>query len=157
MKGDEGLADNLARFIELQRKYGIRMIADSQFYYSVEKRLRESADLVIEVQSQALKYDRWGELVRVTWNVLEFDGAARYKRYKSTNNAKWARKTTYVHEGDIFTCYDSLAGHEYFMNGMVGNYHTKLATPSSNDKAAMVEKCAKYPAVKPPKKEKKVA
>jgi hypothetical protein len=150
MKGEEGLRDNLSRFIELQRKFGVRMIADSQFYTSTEKRLRESADLVIEVQQQEHKQDKWGEIIQTTWNVFEFDGAARYEKYRESRDlAKWGRKAKYVHKGDIYKCYDSLAGHEYFTNGMTGNFHTTVSKVSTHNKKDMDEKCAKFPIAKP--------
>jgi hypothetical protein len=148
-KGVEGLSDNLGRFIELQRKFGIRMIADAQFYGSVEKRLRESADLIIEVQGQSVKKNQWRGIESVSWDCLEFDGAARYERYQETHSMRLARRIRYVERSDIFTNYDSLAGHEYFVNGMTGNFHTQTAQPSSHDRNAMQEKCQKFPVVRP--------
>ena len=147
-------ADNLLRFIELQRKFGVRMIADAQLYYSVEKRLRETADLVIEVQEQTHKYSPFDpdkrSPIETTWHCYEFLGARAYERYYASGDLKHGRKVTYTHKGNIFDCIDSFNGKERFLDGM-GNksFDAVVAKPTGNDKVAMLEKCKKFPLTKP--------
>ena len=158
----DGPGDHLLRLIELQRKFGIRMIADAQLYFSVEKRLREQADLIIEVHEQTHKYDSHDVdkscPIETTWHVLEFDGARIYERYLSSGDQKDARKKTYIHNGNIFECMDSFAGKERFLDGMgKKNFDAKVAKPTGNNRLAMEEKCKRFPLVKPKKEQKRSA
>lgn len=141
----ERVADYFLRYIERQRKVGVQMWADTQIDDSADKRFRSLADKLIEVQSKRDYYDRHGRLMKTVWTCLEFSGIRAYSRYKDSGNAKEAIRTTYTHDGNIYNCVDSYSGKEYFYNGMTGNYHTTLATPTGNDKAAMLARCARSP------------
>lgn len=140
----ERVADYFLRYIERQRKVGVQMWADTQIDDSADKRFRSLADKLIEVQGKRDYYDRHGRLIKTVWACLEFSGVRAYSRYKDSGNVKEAIKTTYTHDGNIYACVDSYSGKEYFYNGMTGNYHT-TATPTGNDKAAMLARCARYP------------
>lgn len=141
----ERVADYFLRYIERQRKVGVQMWADTQIDDSADKRFRSLSDKLIEVQGKRDYYDRHGRLIKTVWACLEFSGIRAYSRYKDSGNAKEATKTTYTHDGNIYACVDSFSGKEYFYNGLTGNYHTTLATPTRNDKAAMLARCARYP------------
>lgn len=144
----ERVADYFLRYIERQRKVGVQMWADTQIDDSADKRFRSLADKLIEVQGKRDYYDRHGRLIKTVWACLEFSGVRAYSRYKDSGNTKEAIKTAYTHDGNIYACVDSFSGKEYFYNGMTGNYHTTLATPTGNDKAAMLARCARYPLFK---------
>lgn len=144
----ERVADYFLRYIERQRKVGVQMWADTQLDDSSDKRFRSMADKLIEVQFKEDFYAKNGVLLKTVWTCLEFSGVRAYARYKDTGNTGEAVKTTYEHIGNIYNCVDSFSGKEYFYNGMTGNFHTTLATPTGNDKAAMLAKCEKYPLFK---------
>ena len=150
----ERVADYFLRYIERQRKVGVQMWADTQIDDSADKRFRSLADKLIEVQGKRDYYDRHGRLIKTVWACLEFSGVRAYSRYKDSGNAKEAITTNYTHDGNIYNCVDSFSGKEYFYNGLSGNYHTTLATPTGNDKAAMLARCARYPLF--PKEENKI-
>lgn len=129
-------------------KVGVQMWADTQIDDSADKRFRSLADKLIEVQGKRDYYDRYGRLIKTEWACLEFSGVRAYSRYKDSGDAKEAIRTTYTHDGNVYACVDSFSGKEYFYNGLTGNYHTTLATPTGNDKAAMLARCARYPLFK---------
>lgn len=142
----EKAADYLLRYLERQRKVGVQMWADAQLHDSVDKRFRNLADRIIEVQGQEHKYSKQDELISTTWYCLEFDGIHAYRRYEQSGSTAEATATTYTHKGDIFACVDSYAGKEYFYDGMGDkNFHTRLATPTSNSKQAMLDRCRRFP------------
>jgi len=141
----ERIADYFLRYIERQRKVGVQMWADTQIDDSADKRFRTLADKLIEVQGQEHFYAKNGSLLKTVWICLEFSGIRPYSRYKDTGSLKEAIQITYTHVGNIFDCVDSFSGKEYFYNGMMGNYHTTLAVPTGNDKAAMLARCERYP------------
>ena len=145
----ERTADYLLRYLERQRKVGVQMWADAQLDDSVDKRFRNLADRIIEVQGQIHKRDKLGQIIGTTWYCLEFEGIFAYQRYKSTGNTNEATATTYTHNGTIFSCVNSFAGKEYFYHGMIGNYHTKLAKPTGYSKAEMMARVAQFPLFKP--------
>jgi len=140
--------DYLLRYLERQRKVGVQMWADAQIGDSTDKRFRYLADRLIEVLGQEHEYDNRGRLIATTWYCLEFDGMDGYERYRSTGDLTQVVQTQYTHYGNIYRCVNSFAGKEYFYNGMTGNFHTKLATYTGNNKQAMLEKCAKFPLFK---------
>jgi len=144
----ENTADYFLRYIERQRKVGIQMWADTQLDDSADKRFRSLADKVIEVQGKQDFYTKHGQLLSTTWHCLEFQGIRPYTRFKNTGSLAEAVTTQYTHYGNIYACVDSFSGKEYFYNGMTGNYHTALATPTGNSKAAMLAKCKQYPLFK---------
>ena len=155
----DGPEDYLLRLIELQRKFGVRMIADAQLYESIEKRLRKQADLIIEVQKQTHQYDKYDVDQKVpietTWHCIEFDGARNYERHLEKRDASLGRVVTYVHKGNIFDCVDSFAGKERFLDGMGNNsFDATTAQPTGNDMTAMLERCRRFPLTKPSKKKK---
>ncbi|MCL2369707.1 MAG: hypothetical protein FWC80_00525 [Firmicutes bacterium] len=106
------------------------------------------ADKLIEVQYKQDYYAKNGELLKTVWACLEFAGIRAFARYKDTGSLREATATTYTHTGNIYNCVDSFSGKEYFYNGMTGNYHTALATPTTNNKAGMLARCKRYPLFK---------
>jgi hypothetical protein len=76
---------------------------------------------------------------------LEFCGIRPFARYKETGGLYEATPTTYTHVSNIYDCVDSFSGKEYFYYGLSGNYHTALAAPTGNGKAAMLARCERYP------------
>jgi len=141
----ERTSESFLRYIERQRKAGVQMWADTQTDDSADKRFRSLADKLIEVQGQEHSYAKNGQLLKTVWHCLEFSGVRAYARYKDTGNLTEAVKTTYTHTGNIYDCVDSFSGKEYFYNGMTGNYHTALAVPAGNDRAAMLARCERHP------------
>ncbi len=141
----ERVADYFLRYIERQRKVGVQMWADTQIDDSADKRFRSLSDKLIEVQGKQDYYDFHGRLTKTVWHCLEFSGVRQYGRYKDSGNAKIGVRTAYTHYGNIYNCVDSFSGKEYFYYGMTGNYHTRLATLTGNDKAAMLARCERYP------------
>ena len=146
----ERAADYLLRYLERQRKVGVQMWADAQLDDSVDKRFRNLADRIIEVQGQKHQFNKIGHIIGTTWYCLEFDGIFAYSRYKKTGKVKEATATKYHHRGNIFSCVNSFAGKEYFYHGMTGNFHAKLAKPTGYSKKEMLERVAKFPLFKPP-------
>jgi len=144
----ERVADYFLRYIERQRKVGVQMWADTQIDDSADKRFRSLADKLIEVQDQEHFHAKNGALAKTVWTCLEFAGVRPYQRYKDTGNLFEATQTQYTHIGNIFACVDSFSGKEYFYNGMKGNFHTKPAEPTTNNKADMLAKCERYPLFK---------
>lgn len=141
----ERTSEYFLRYIERQRKVGVQMWADTQIDDSADKRFRTLADKLIEVQHQRHFYAKNGQLIQTVWYCLEFNGVRPYARYKDTGNLYEASQTTYTHYGNIYACVDSYSGKEYFYYGLTGNYHTALATPTGNNKAAMLARCERYP------------
>jgi len=141
---NEKASDYLLRYLERQRKVGVQMWADAQLDDSVDKRFRNLADRIIEVQEQEHTYSKRGEIQKTTWRCLEFDGIFAYHRYKNTGNRNEAAATTYTHKGNIFRCVNSFAGKEYFYDG-IKHFHTTLATPTANNKKAMQERVKRFP------------
>lgn len=141
----ERVGDYFLRYIERQRKVGVQMWADTQIDDSADKRFRSLSDKLIEVQDKKDYYDFHGRLVKTVWHCYEFTGVRQYARYKDSGNVREAVKTEYTHYGNIYNCLDSFSGKEYFYNGMTGNYHTTPATLTGNDRAAMLERCKRYP------------
>jgi len=152
----ERVADYFLRYIERQRKVGVQMWADTQIDDSADKRFRSLADKLIEVQHKEDFYAKNGQLVKTVWTCLEFAGVRPYQRYKDTGGLSEAVAVKYAHIGNIYACIDSFSGKEYFYNGMTGNFHTVHATPTSNDKQAMLDKCARYPIFKTDKEKEKI-
>jgi len=144
----DGVADNLLRYIERQRKVEVQMFADTQIFDSVDKRFRSMADCVLAPKK--FKHTR----ERTTWDCLMFDNIKAYERWENTGKTNEATRVKFVHIGNIFDCVDSHAGKERFYYGMgKRNYHTKSAEPMSNSKQKMMERCEKFPLFKS-KKEK---
>jgi len=141
----ERTAEYFLRYIERQRKVGVQMWADTQIDDSADKRFRNMADKLIEVQGQDHFYAKNGVLIKTVWTCLEFPGVRPFARYKESGSLREATPTTYTHIGNIYACVDSFSGKEYFYDGMTGNYHTTLATPTGNDKAAMLARCKRNP------------
>ena len=141
----ERTSEYFLRYIERQRKVGVHMWADSQMDDASDKRFRNMADRLIEVQHKQDYYTKQGQLVKTVWTCLEFSGVRAYGRYKESGSLREAIPTTYTHYGNIYLCVDSFSGKEYFYYGMTGNYHTTLATPTGNNKAAMIARCERYP------------
>ena len=147
----DGVADNLLRYIERQRKVKAQMFADTQIFDSVDKRFRAMSDCVLAPQK--FKHTKQ----KTTWECLMFDNIKAYERFEKTGKTKEAKKVSFTHIGNIFDCVDSHAGKERFYYGMgKRNYHTKPAEPMSNNKQKMLERCEKFPLFKP-KKEKESA
>jgi len=144
----EKAADYLLRYLERQRKVGVEMWADAQLDDSVDKRFRNLADRIIEVQGQRHKLDNQGQIIKTTWHCLEFEGIFPYQRYKTSGKVTEATATTYTHIGNIFSCVNSFAGKEYFYHGMTGNFHTKIAKISGYSKQAMLDHVKKFPLFK---------
>jgi hypothetical protein len=144
----ERVADYFLRYIERQRKVGVQMWADTQLDDSADKRFRSLADKVIEVQGKQDFYANNGQILKTVWACLEFQGIRAYTRFKNTGSMAEATTTEYTHYGNIYACVDSFSGKEYFYNGLTGNFHTKLATPTGNNKQAMLLKCLQYPLFK---------
>lgn len=144
----ERVADNFLRYVERQRKVGVQMWADTQLDDSVDKRFRNLADKLIEVQGKQDYRDKYGRLIKTVWQCLEFANIRQYTRFKDTGDLRLATKTTYTHYGNIYQCVNSYAGKEYFYNGMTGNFHTELSRPTGNDKQAMLARCKQYPLFK---------
>lgn len=144
----ERVADNFLRYVERQRKVGVQMWADTQLDDSVDKRFRNLADKLIEVQGKQDYRDKYGRLIKTVWYCLEFADIRQYTRFKDTGDLRIATPTTYAHCGNIYQCVNSYAGKEYFYNGMTGNFHTELARPTGNDKQAMLARCEQYPLFK---------
>jgi hypothetical protein len=141
----EQTAEYFLRYIERQRKVGVQMWADTQIDDSADKRFRNLADKLIEVQRKTDYCAKNGQIIKTVWECLEFSGVRPYARYKETGGLREATATAYAHTGNIYACVDSFSGKEYFYSGMAGNYHTPLAKPIGNDKKAMLERCEKYP------------
>jgi hypothetical protein len=141
----ERTAEYFLRYIERQRKVGAQMWADTQTDDSADKRFRSLADKLIEVRGQKHYYAKNGQLVKTVWTCLEFCGVRPFARYKETGGLQEAITTTYTHIGNIYDCVDSFSGKEYFYYGLSGNYHTALASPAGNGKAAMLARCERYP------------
>lgn len=152
----ERVADNFLRYVERQRKVGVQMWADTQLDDSVDKRFRNLADKLIEVQGKQDYRDKYGRLIKTIWQCLEFASIRQYTRFKDTGDLRLATKTTYTHCGNIYQCVNSYAGKEYFYNGMTGNFHTELSRPTGNDKQAMLARCKQYPLFKSNNKEQSV-
>ena len=144
----ENTAEYFLRYIERQRKVGVQMWTDTQIDTSADKRFRLLADKLIHVQEQRHFYDKYGGLTQTVWRCLEFSGVRPYSRYLESGSTHEAMYTEYNHNGNIFACVDSFSGKEYFYNGMTDNFHTTLATPTGNNKTAMLERCKKYPLFK---------
>jgi len=139
----ESAPDYLLRFLERQRKKGIRMWADTQLYHSLDRRGRDFADRVIEV------LDHTYTPQKATWYGLEFDNIRAYERWFTTGKTDEARKYKRVHNGDIRKCVNSFSGKEYHYHGMTGNYDARTAKLSGNNRVAMNERCEKFPLFKP--------
>jgi len=144
----ERVADNFLRYIERQRKVGVQMWADTQLDDSVDKRFRNLADKLIEVENKIDCYDKTGRLVKTVWQCLEFTDIRQYTRFKDTGDLRLTTKTIYTHYGNIYQCVNSFTGKEYFYYGMTGNFHTELSCPTGNDKKAMLARCEQYPLFK---------
>jgi len=149
---NEKASDYLLRYLERQRKVGVQMWADAQLDDSVDKRFRNLADRIIEVQGQEHTYSKRGEIQKTTWHCLEFTSLFAYQRYKNTGNRNEAAATTYTHNGNIFRCVNSFTGKEYFLDG-IKKFHTTLAKPTAYDKKAMQKRVKKFPLFPKRKKE----
>jgi len=141
---NEKASDYLLRYLERQRKVGVQMWADAQLDDSVDKRFRNLADRIIQVQGQEHTFSRQGDILATTWYCLEFNGIFAYQRYKTTGDIKEATATTYTHKGNIYECVNSFAGKEYFYDG-IKHFHTKTAKPTTNDKQAMLDRIKRFP------------
>jgi len=133
-------ADSLLRFLELQRKHGVQMFADTQIHDSSDKRFRGMADCVVTPID--FNYTR----TKTTWKCLIFENIHAYERWFTSGKTSEAKKQTFVHIGNIFDCMDSRAGKERFYGGMEENqnYHTEIAPELSNDKSEMMARCEKH-------------
>jgi len=140
---NEKASDYLLRYLERQRKVGVQMWADAQLDDSVDKRFRNLADRIIEVQGLENTLSKRGEILSTTWHCLEFNGIFAYQRYKNTGNTMEATATTYTHKGNIYECVNSFTGKEYFYDD-IKHFHTNLAKPTTNDKKAMQERVKKF-------------
>lgn len=142
----EGAVDEyVLRLLELQRKFKLRFIADSQFYYSTEKRLREASDLVIEVINQFHKYDGDGMRNKTIWNLRIFNGSGQYERYKK-GEKKLGKLVQHTHFGDIFECVNSFTGSERFLDGMyTKNFDTEISVPPGHRKEDILRYCQENP------------
>jgi len=140
----EKASDYLLRYLERQRKVGVQMWADAQLDDSVDKRFRNLADRIIEVQGLEHTLSKSGEIIKTTWYCLEFDGISAYQCYKTSGGVNASNMTTYTHNGNIFRCVNSFTGKEYFYDG-IKHFHTTLARPTTNDKKAMQERVKKFP------------
>lgn len=154
MHGD-AFDDQLQAALEMQGHFGIRMIAEGHSWNRVEKRFREFADCVIEVQEQMHEYAPWdfnrdpktSTPIRTTWKLHVFAGAGTYMQHLERKPGSDApplyEVMYYTFEGNIYKVIDSFSGRAHFVNGMQNgkNFDQKISEPPGHDKAAIVEYC----------------
>jgi hypothetical protein len=140
----EKITDNLLRYLERQRKFHHQMFADAQIFSSVDKRFRSLADRIIKVLNQKHKY-KDTEIISTTWECLEFYDKENYERYESTGEIGNGTKTRYTHYGDIFMCFDSFYGREYYHYLQDKNYLQKLAEPFNYSHTELWERVEQHP------------
>lgn len=151
----DGPDDELLSALEMQRHFGIKMIAEGHSYNRIEKRFREFADCVIEVQNQSHEYapndynrdTKTSAPLRTTWKLHVFDGAGAYQRYLETKDAALFMEREYTFEGNIFKVIDSHSGRAHFMNGLQGgkNFDQKITALPGYDMNSMTEYCKLNP------------
>lgn len=154
MHGD-AFDDQLQAALEMQGHFGIRMIAEGHSWNRIEKRFREFADCVIEVQEQFHEYapgdfnrdSKTSTPIRTTWKLHVFAGAGAYMQHlerKPDSDAPSLYEVMYyTFEGNIYQVIDSFSGRAHFVNGMQNgkNFDQKISAPPGHDKAAIIEYC----------------
>ena len=151
----DGPDDELLAALEMQRHFGIKMIAEGHSYNRVEKRFREFADCVIEVQGQTHEYastdynrdTKTSTPVSTTWNLHVFAGAGAYLHYLETKDPTLYDVRDYTFNGNIFNVIDSRSGRAHFMNGLQGekNFDQKITALPGYDMNSMTEYCKLNP------------
>lgn len=102
------LSQSVSEMYNKRRHFGLEIFLILHRTMILDSIIREVTDLFIEIQKRVDEKNFAGRTIRTKWYCREFDDAKEMKRYVDTNGEEGKyRETVYVHEGNIFRCYDS--------------------------------------------------
>lgn len=106
--------DNVSRFFEMHRHYGYDIYLDVQRVMLIDSNIRDLCKHFIEVQGMEHETDDMGRTVRTTFKCREFTNWIDVNDYLTTGAASYTQ-TSYINNGDIFSCFDSFNFFETFL------------------------------------------
>lgn len=102
------LADFVSRFYETHAHNFLNITMVCQRPGLIDLNIREIAGRFIEIIDLKHRYDRDGIIKESIWTCIEFDNYFDLNNYLSSDKRNnFGHLTKYVHEGNIFSCYNS--------------------------------------------------
>jgi hypothetical protein len=157
----KGLSDGFYRMQELARKWSLRLLFITQNYNTIEIRTRSLVERIIHVLNMENFYHPFDfkkkNVKSSIWHCLDFTSASQYEQWLKDKNSVSPRKIRFQYKGNIFSHYDTNAGRERFLDGLVNkNFSCKTAENIGTNKKALLEYRKNNPFVyeKPKKGEK---
>lgn len=143
------LQDHVSRWFETHGHFYIDVYIDVQRAKLIDKNIRALAKKIIEVQKMVHVKDVYGRILRTVWYCREFSSSADYETYADGGYAPYVT-TRYMHEGNIFECYNSRSCKGDFVPPETENF-TILKQPSEIDVQALPERLKQFYSSQMPK------
>ncbi len=106
------------RFYQLHRHNHLDIYMTCQRLGNIDLNIRDISERIIYVESLELKKDSYGQIIKMTWTVSEFNSLKEAESYIDTSKTSdKSKQKTYEYAGNIFNLYNSYGNEPAFYDG----------------------------------------
>lgn len=118
------LRECVYRFYQLHRHNHLNIYMTCQRLGNIDLNIRDISERIIYVENLDVKKDTYGQIVKMTWTVSEFNSLKDAEKYvDSTTPGNKLNLKKYEFAGNIFALYNSYGNEPAFYDG---NYNRKF-------------------------------